>query len=80
MLTPAGLIFLDGYYYYVRTSSGEVIHGRTYWITVTNGLMPQGMHHFDDDGRMMDPPANAAASTIEYAILPSENKNSREEE
>ena len=80
VLTPAGLIFLDGYYYYVRTSSGEVIHGRTYWITVTNGLMPQGMHHFDDDGRMTDPPANAAASAIEYALLPSKNKHSREEE
>ena len=42
--------------------------------------MPQGMHHFDDDGRMTDPPANAAASAIEYALLPSKNKHSREEE
>ncbi len=57
VLTPAGLILLpDGYYYYVRTSNCEVVHGRSYWVTVTNGLMPQGMHTFDDDGRMIDPP------------------------
>ena len=49
---------LDGYYYYARTSNGEVVHGRSYWVTVTNDLMPQGMHHFDDEGRMTDAPKN----------------------
>ena len=53
VLTPAGLIELDGSYYYVRTSNGEVVHGRSYWVTVTNGLLPEGMYRFADDGRMI---------------------------
>ena len=47
----AGLIEIDGSYYYVRTS-GEVVHGRNYWITKTNGLMPEKSYTFDDNGRM----------------------------
>ena len=56
VLTPAGLIKLGDDYYYVRTSNGEVIHGRSYWVTVTNGLLPAGMYEFDNDGKMIDPP------------------------
>ena len=52
--TYAGLIEIDGSYYYVRTS-GEVVHGRSYWITKTNGLMPERSYTFADDGRMLDP-------------------------
>ena len=55
-LTPAGLIELDGDYYYVRTSNCEVIHGRSYWITVTNDLLPIGLYEFGEDGRMLNPP------------------------
>ena len=55
-LTGAGLIRLDGDYYYVKTSNAEVVHGRTYWITVTNGLLPAGQYAFADDGKMIDPP------------------------
>ena len=54
MLTYAGLIETDGDYYYVRTS-GEVVHGRSYWITKTNGLMPEGSYPFDEDGKMLNP-------------------------
>ena len=53
VLTPAGLIELDGEYYYVRTSNCEVVHGCSYWITVTNGLMPAGMYTFADDGKLI---------------------------
>jgi glucan-binding YG repeat protein len=53
VLTRAGLIQIDGDYYYVKTSSGEVVHGRTYWITVTNGLLPSGQYAFADDGKMI---------------------------
>ncbi|MDD7523010.1 MAG: hypothetical protein PUK13_02730, partial [Clostridiales bacterium] len=56
VLTPAGLIELDGAYYYVRTSNCEVIHGRSYWITVTNNLLPIGLYEFGEDGRMLNPP------------------------
>ena len=55
-LTGAGLIRLDGDYYYVKTSNAEVVHSRTYWITVTNGLLPAGQYAFADDGKMIDPP------------------------
>ena len=55
-LTGAGLIRLGGDYYYVKTSNAEVVHGRTYWITVTNGLLPAGQYAFADDGKMIDPP------------------------
>nr|MBQ8244702.1 InlB B-repeat-containing protein [Oscillospiraceae bacterium] len=51
--TYAGLIEIDGYYYYVRTS-GEVVHGRSYWITKTNGILPEKSYTFDDQGRMID--------------------------
>ena len=54
-LNYAGLILLDGNYYYVRTS-GELVHGRSYWCTKTNGLLPEQSYTFDDDGRMIDPP------------------------
>lgn len=56
VLTGAGLIQIDGDYYYVRTSNGEVIHGRTYWATATNDLLPSGQYTFAEDGRMIDPP------------------------
>ena len=56
VLTGAGLIQLNGDYYYVKTSTGEVIHGKSYWVTATNGLMPVGKYTFDSDGKMIDPP------------------------
>ena len=51
----AGLIEIDGSYYYVKTS-GEVVHGRSYWITKTNGLLPERGYRFADDGKIMDAP------------------------
>ncbi|MGN1218127.1 MAG: hypothetical protein ACI4TD_09125, partial [Phocaeicola sp.] len=54
MITYAGLIQIDGDYYYVRTS-GEVVHGTTYWITKTNGLLPEASYTFGDDGKMVNP-------------------------
>ena len=52
--TYAGLIKIDGDYYYVRTP-GEVVHGRHYWITKTNGLMGERSYEFDADGKMVNP-------------------------
>ena len=57
VLTGAGLIRLDGDYYYVKTSNAEVVHGRSYWVTATNGLLPVGQYAFDENGKMIDPPA-----------------------
>ncbi len=55
-LTGAGLIQIDGDYYYVKTSNGEVVHGRDYWITATNNLLPAGQYEFAQDGKMINPP------------------------
>ena len=46
VLTGAGLIKIGDDYYYVKTSSGEVVHGRRYWITATNGLLHAGICPF----------------------------------
>ncbi len=50
----AGLILYEGDYYYVR-SNAQLAVGK-YWVTTTNGLLPQGMYNFADDGKMIDPP------------------------
>ena len=55
-LTAAGLIEIDGNYYYVKSSNCEVVHGRSYWVTLTNGLLPAGQYTFDADGKMVNPP------------------------
>ncbi len=50
-----GLIELDGNYYYVRTG-GEIVRGRTYWITNVNetGVIAQA-YEFDENGIMQNP-------------------------
>ena len=53
VLTYGGLIQIGGSYYYVR-GTGEVVHGRTYWITKTNGLLPEKSYTFDDSGKIID--------------------------
>ena len=70
-LNYAGLIEIKGSYYYVRTS-GEVVHGRKYWITKTNGLMPMGSYEFDADGKMINPPKPTDPSEKKDGIV-SEN-------
>ena len=49
--TYAGLIEINGDYYYVN-SKCEVVHDCDYYITWTHGLMPQGRYHFDADGKL----------------------------
>ena len=56
VLTGAGLIRLNGDYYYVKTSNCEVVHGRSYWVTDTNDLLPAGPYTFGTDGKMINPP------------------------
>ena len=58
-----GLIQIDGYFYYV-TTSGMVVRGKTYFISRTNLLMPQGHYEFDMDGRMVNPPAIPEDATV----------------
>ena len=50
--TYAGLIMIDGYYYYIKTDCTAVAGG-VFWITKTNGIMKQGNYTFDSQGRMV---------------------------
>ena len=54
--TYGGLILIDGDYYYAATS-GEVVHGRKYWISKTNDLLPEKSYEFADDGKLILPEA-----------------------
>ena len=48
----AGLIEIDGYYYYIRSNGCAVVND-SYWVTKTNGLMSAGLYEFDEQGRMI---------------------------
>ena len=50
--TYAGLILVDGNYYYVN-SKGRVIRDCTYWISKNNGYMKNGNYTFDAEGKMI---------------------------
>ncbi len=50
----AGLIQFEGAYYYIR-SNGQAAVG-SYWVTNSNGLMPEGFYEFGADGKMINPP------------------------
>jgi uncharacterized repeat protein (TIGR02543 family) len=50
--TYAGLIQIEGNYYYVRTNC-QVVHGQSYYISKINGLMAAGTYTFDNDGKMV---------------------------
>ena len=49
-----GLICVDKKYYYARTSTGEIVKGRNYWVAKTNGIysLEPGMYYFDEEGVM----------------------------
>ena len=55
----AGLVFIDGYYYYFAANA-KAVKNRTYWPSKTNGLLPMGPYKFDEQGRMVNPPAPPA--------------------
>ena len=51
----AGLIQIDGDYYYVN-SSCKVITNQRYWVSKTNDLLPATFYNFGADGKMTDAP------------------------
>ena len=51
----AGLILIDGAYYYVRTAGNLVVNSQ-YWITKTNNLLPEASYTFGADGKMLNAP------------------------
>ena len=66
--TYAGLIEIDGSYYYVKTNF-ELVHGRKYWITKTNGLLTERSYTFADDGRILDAPGATVDPTLKQGIV-----------
>ncbi|MCH5296323.1 MAG: phosphodiester glycosidase family protein [Ruminococcus sp.] len=49
--TYAGLVLVDGSYYYFN-SGLKAVTGR-YWVEKTNGLMDKGYYEFDENGKMI---------------------------
>ncbi len=47
----AGLVMIDGSYYYIR-SGGYAAIG-SYWVTNTNGITQEGFYIFAEDGKMI---------------------------
>ena len=47
----AGLIKVDGSYYYIN-STLKAVTGR-YWVEKDNGLLPKGFYEFDENGKMI---------------------------
>ena len=43
---------IDNDYYYVN-SACKLITGRKYWISKTNGLLPETSYTFDEQGRIV---------------------------
>ncbi len=50
----AGLIIIDGAYYFVNGSKGEVCVNKTQYVWKTNDLLPEKSYEFGPDGRMLD--------------------------
>ncbi len=72
-LTYAGLILIDGDYYYVNTKC-EVICGRSYWISKTNGLLPEKSYTFDETGKMLNAPVTDPDAPVKNGIVEENGK------
>ena len=53
--THAGLILVNGYYYYIK-SNGQAVTSSDYFVSNTNGYMERATHKFDAEGHMTDVP------------------------
>lgn len=59
LATDAGLIQIDGDYYYVRSSgsnAGQLVVSAEYWVAnVKNFNLTPGMYSFDENGKLLNP-------------------------
>ena len=65
--TYAGLMLLNGDYYYFN-SSKKAVRNCTYTVTKHNDLLPAGDYVFDADGKMVNPPT-AEAQTGTASVM-----------
>ncbi|MBQ8001191.1 MAG: phosphodiester glycosidase family protein [Ruminococcus sp.] len=49
----AGLVDVDGDYYFAGGSKGEISTGKTY-VWEGNGILPEDNYYFDENGKMLD--------------------------
>ena len=57
--STVGLVYEDGYYYYISSNNAKACKNGTYWVTNTHGLIPVGNYTFDENGRITNPPGGA---------------------
>lgn len=55
--STVGLVYEDGYYYYISSVDAKAYKNGTFWITNTHSLIPVGYYTFDENGRITNPPA-----------------------
>ena len=63
--TYAGLIYWEGYYYYIR-STKVAVRSCSYWVTKNNDILPAATYTFDENGRMVDPPVLGVSIDFTY--------------
>ena len=54
--STVGLVYEDGYYYYISSSNAKALKNGKFWLTNTHGIIPMGYYDFDEDGRIINPP------------------------
>ncbi len=50
----AGLVEIDGSYYFANGANGELTVNKTQYVWQPNGLLPEASYEFGADGRMLD--------------------------
>ncbi len=50
----AGLVEVDGDYYFANGTNGEIVVGKEYYVWQGNGILPEGTYEFGADGKMLD--------------------------
>ena len=50
--TAAGLIYVDGNYYYAE-GGGKLVTNKSYWISKSNNLLTVGTYRFDAEGKII---------------------------
>ena len=64
----AGLIKIDGAYYFANGKNGELCVNETRYVWNTNGLVPEGTYEFGADGKLLDGIVNKNG-TLYYYVL-----------
>ena len=62
--TYAGLVLVDGDYYYINSSMAAVTG--EYYVWKTNGLLPETTYTFGEDGKMLNPPVAEPDLSVTY--------------